>query len=599
MASIKDTNINDSGFLKLPVGTTAERPASPNDGYMRYNTTENFVEYFKNGNWYEINDTVAASATGATYTSTIVENGVKYRVHTFYGTGSLTVTRPGEVEYLLVGGGGGGGAWVGGGGGAGGFLQGRTVLTPGTYPITVGAGGNAEYNPGSYTGMPRGTNGGNTTAFGLTAFGGGRGGSWSDYDALAGGSGGGEGHSPAGAAGTPGQGYPGGQGRGQSTNGYPTGGGGGAGGPGGSWTTTKSGDGGPGRSSRITGDIVWYAGGGGGGIHGNNANAQPGNGGIGGGGYGDAPNTDDSIGSPDTSTTGSLIWDSTKRPTGRRGSEFTGGGGGASGRSGGRASEGGAGGSGIAVVRYKINETVDVLPQETYGGNDRVVSLEGLVFAFDAARPKNFSDHEWDNKYIYSERGHMGTGNIVFSNFPEHSGRGNGAVWLDNNAYLTVPYNAETMDFRLGQTILAWMRPKDSTGRRNLYDQAYGGSGTWTHEPNGNMSWYFGTNGGNASPYVGRGSPFQIGTEETAFVCCTRDQTRNETKWYKNGVLEGTGDAGSYAATVNSGANIRIGLGYAGYWRGHLHMMMVFNRPLSEIEVKRIYDTTKHRFGMS
>lgn len=598
MASIKDTDINDTGFLQLPVGTTAERPSSPSDGYIRYNTTLGFVEYYKNGNWYEINDTVDASASGSTYTSTIVENGITYRVHTFYGTGSLTVSRPGEVEYLLVGGGGGGGAWVGGGGGAGGFLQGRTVLTPGNYPITVGSGGNAEYNPGGYDGMPRATNGGNTSAFGLTAIGGGRGGSWSTYDATAGGSGGGEGHSPAGAAGTPGQGYPGGQGRGQSTNGYPTGGGGGAAGPGGSWTTTKSGDGGPGRSSRITGDVVWYAGGGGGGIHGNNSNAQPGNGGIGGGGYGDAPNTDDSIGSPDSASTGSLIWDGTKAPTGRRGSEFTGGGGGASGRSGGRASYGGAGGSGIAVVRYKVNETIEGA-QDTYGPDGFVGSLEGLVLGFDAARPKNFSDYKWDNRYVYSHRGHMGTGNLGFNNFPEHSGRGGGAIWLDNNAYMTLPYNSETMDFRLGQTILAWIRPKDSSGRRNLYDQAYGGSGTWTHEPNGNISWYYGTNGQNGSPYVGRGSPFQVGTEETAFVCATRDQIRNENKWYKNGTLEQTTDAGGYSATTNSSANIRIGQGYAGYWRGHIHMMLVYNRPLSEEEVKRIYDTTKHRFGMS
>lgn len=91
MATIQDTEINDSGFLQLPVGTTAQRPGSPSDGYIRYNTTEQFVEYYKNGNWYEINDTVAASATGATFTSTIVENGNTYRIHTFYGTGTIEI----------------------------------------------------------------------------------------------------------------------------------------------------------------------------------------------------------------------------------------------------------------------------------------------------------------------------------------------------------------------------------------------------------------------------------------------------------------------------------------------------------------------------
>jgi hypothetical protein len=38
MASLKNLTINDTGFIGLPNGTTAERPSASN-GYLRYNTT--------------------------------------------------------------------------------------------------------------------------------------------------------------------------------------------------------------------------------------------------------------------------------------------------------------------------------------------------------------------------------------------------------------------------------------------------------------------------------------------------------------------------------------------------------------------------------
>jgi hypothetical protein len=84
-------------------------------------------------------------ATGGTITR-VIQNNIIYRVHTFItGTGTLTVNRQFNVEYLVVaGGGGGGGGFQGGGGGAGGYLNSSTPVTTRTYTITVGAGGNGE-----------------------------------------------------------------------------------------------------------------------------------------------------------------------------------------------------------------------------------------------------------------------------------------------------------------------------------------------------------------------------------------------------------------------------------------------------------------------
>ena len=48
--------------------------------------------------------------------------------------------------------------------------------------------------------------------------------------------------------------------------------------------------------------------------------------------------------------------------------------------------------------------------------------------------------------------------------------------------------------------------PTDDIYRRNVFNGAYGGHGTWTFEPSGEWSSYCGTAGGNATPYVKYGT---------------------------------------------------------------------------------------------
>lgn len=51
MATLKNSIINDTGFISLPSGTTAQRPASPATGMMRYNTTIGKVECYILDQW--------------------------------------------------------------------------------------------------------------------------------------------------------------------------------------------------------------------------------------------------------------------------------------------------------------------------------------------------------------------------------------------------------------------------------------------------------------------------------------------------------------------------------------------------------------------
>ena len=239
-ASVSDQTNTSTGYFDLPAGTTAQRPASPATGMVRYNTTTSQYEAYNGSSWVQL--------TTAPYTY--------------------------SASYLVVAGGGSGGYQFGGGGGAGGMQTGTTTLTTGTvYTVTVGAGGAAPTGRG---------NSGNNSQFGtLTAsVGGGGGGSQNATTAgLSGGSGGGGAYYlGTGGSGTSGQGNAGGAN--VSTNGV--GGGGGGAGAVGAPATGDCGAGGNGLTSSITGTSTYYAGGGAGG---GNA-GTPQSGGLGGGGAG-------------------------------------------------------------------------------------------------------------------------------------------------------------------------------------------------------------------------------------------------------------------------------------------------------------------------
>ena len=123
------------------------------------------------------------SATGGNQTpNTGLAPGNGYIYHTFTSPGTFTVSSGGNVEVLVVAGGGGGGGDVGGGGGAGGLAYNPSMtIGPGTYPVTVGPGGNGgpgTASPAGTLGIRSGGAGGDSIFNGITALGGGGGGGW-------------------------------------------------------------------------------------------------------------------------------------------------------------------------------------------------------------------------------------------------------------------------------------------------------------------------------------------------------------------------------------------------------------------------------------
>ena len=207
-----------TGQFFVPVGTNAQRSASPTNGLIRYNSEQSFYEGYANNTWVRF----------------LVAN-----------QGAFT------LYYLLVGGGAGvqGSGAARGGGGAGQVLENSVPTSLGTvFTITVGAGG----SPGS--------SGGTTTLSSVTS-------------AVGGGT------TTGGSGGTSGNGF-GGGGPFMGEGGVQTsGGGGGAGQSGGNGSEGLGGTGGNGITTNITGTTVYYGGGGAGG--GQFGGAAPGLGGGG------------------------------------------------------------------------------------------------------------------------------------------------------------------------------------------------------------------------------------------------------------------------------------------------------------------------------
>ena len=220
---------------------------APNSPATRYNASGKNREFYT----FENAPGLGNYATGGT----IIDGGDGYIYHIFTGDGTFAVNRPpaaiDSVDYLIVAGGGAitpGAAPASGGAGGGGMLFGNTPVTQTPYPIAVGGGGPSVANSPTTTGTQR--NGSPSTAFALTATGGGSGGnSPPGTDGRPGGSGGGSAF-PAATAGSgntpatiPRQGYNGATPNGAASGGGGAGGLGVAGGP----TSLLVGAGGPGR----------------------------------------------------------------------------------------------------------------------------------------------------------------------------------------------------------------------------------------------------------------------------------------------------------------------------------------------------------------
>jgi hypothetical protein len=583
MATFKNTTIDDTGNLTLPAGSVAQRPGSTVGGQLRYNSTNGVVEnYIPNAASWLKSATNSVIATGGDRIYDTIVNGTSYRVHLFTNTTTSTfvVQSPGEIEYLIIAGGGAGSKAhstnTSGGGGGGGVVLGTTNVTTQSYSIVVGEGGTCSTASGNRTG----TNGSNSSAFGLTAIGGGRGGDGANVSAngASGGSGGGAGsysgsatraHTGGSAtqnsAGSPGFGNAGGSHSGTSGNGGCGGGGAGSPGQADGFAGGNGTVGGFGITSDITGIKVMYAAGGGSSPWQDNT---PGKGGVGGGG--DAG--------------GNGI------PAPFDGLDGAGGGGGGSKSN----STAGNGGDGVVAIRYPLKSVIDNSP-------DRIIN-KGLVFDIDFAKPTVYtgSGVTVNDSNLNSVTGiAVGSPTIILPRSHRTSMRFNGSSqhvglgrsFCDNQELGTgnVSYTQEAW-FKLRNT-----PPGVTTSGYSIFGNASAtGIGMQAVLVGGNIRINFG-----ARSTSNFDSSTNLSLNTWYHLVCTRE-AGVQNRIYINGQLDGTFSGSSLTINPSAGemqiawSDTRI----ANRLNGEIATARLYNTFFTDEEALSNFNATRWRFGV-
>ena len=107
MATLKNTIINDTGNLTVASGTTAERPATPVLGMLRYNTTLDVLEQYTETGWQGIEAPPVISGfsgvINADTNSTITINGANFKSGSVVSIEGAAVTGSRSLSTTFVG----------------------------------------------------------------------------------------------------------------------------------------------------------------------------------------------------------------------------------------------------------------------------------------------------------------------------------------------------------------------------------------------------------------------------------------------------------------------------------------------------------------
>jgi hypothetical protein len=111
LAASGNVSMTSTGFMLIPAGTTGQRPVSPVNGQIRYNTTTAQFEGYQGGAWGQL----GGGATGGGPDEVFVENGVTVTTNYTLSTGKnaesvgpitvnsgITVTIPSTQRWVIL-----------------------------------------------------------------------------------------------------------------------------------------------------------------------------------------------------------------------------------------------------------------------------------------------------------------------------------------------------------------------------------------------------------------------------------------------------------------------------------------------------------------
>lgn len=221
----------------------------------------------------------------------------------------------------------------------------------------------------------------------------------------------------------------------------------------------------------------------------------------------------------------------------------------------------------------------------------KVVHSDLAVF-LDAANPRSYpgTGTTWynliDNGSNY---------NATVTGTLTHTTDNVGAMYFNGSTYFTL---SGIPDLSTEATVEVWFKSANTGARRNIYNQAYGGWGTWTHEPDGTMSTFFGTAGANSSPYTSLNTVAPgVTIEQNEISCVSTTRNTSTAVLYKNGIQVNS-VANPYGVLPADTNPIRIGTGYTNPFIGNIHAVKIYTRALTADEVFQNFISLNGRFGL-
>lgn len=170
---------------------------------------------------------------------------------------------------------------------------------------------------------------------------------------------------------------------------------------------------------------------------------------------------------------------------------------------------------------------------------------------------------------------------------------GGSGIGLGNGGPRVTVNNSASLQITGDQSISFWMKPDSPVGggRQNPIAKAYAGEGTITLEPDTTLNYYYGTGGGDNSPYQGFTSAAGVVANNWQLITLVRDLDPVNTDtltWYVNGSLINSTTA-SYDPAVAGNQPLYIGSGYTNSFDGQIDDVVLLDEALSLNEIKSLY----------
>ncbi len=161
--------------------------------------------------------------------------------------------------------------------------------------------------------------------------------------------------------------------------------------------------------------------------------------------------------------------------------------------------------------------------------------------------------------------------------------------------------NNPQMDITGEITIEFWAYPKSyDTARRNPICKAYGGEFCMTMEPGSSINLYYGTCGGNCSPYTCSTWPSGTLKNNTwVHIAWTKSPSANKAVAYTNGKVVQTTSCGAYCNTAPSENNLFIGDGYVSSFDGVIDNVRIYSEALSVGQIQQHYAQGAEKHGIA